>query len=152
MKKLVTITALTAMTLMSSFTTSAQEDVNPDISPMYFMQEVEPNDDMSQAVRISSDGRFGQMSTASDIDWYYISPTSYNTVTFKLSGIESGDDYDLKVYDENGNLVGSSTNGGNADETVTVTGAADKKYYAKVYSYSGSSFSYYYYLIQAIYN
>ncbi len=53
-----------------------------------------------------------------------------------LSG-PSGTDFDLYLYDENGDLVASSTDYG-SDETVYITPAWTGTFYIKVVSYDGS--------------
>jgi len=49
-------------------------------------------------------------------------------------------DFDIKIYDENGNLVASGTRSGSADESVTITPAWTGPFRIVVYSYSGSGF------------
>jgi hypothetical protein len=49
-------------------------------------------------------------------------------------------DFDIKIYDENGNLVASGTQSGGADESVTITPAWTGPFRIVVYSYSGSGF------------
>lgn len=53
-----------------------------------------------------------------------------------LSGL-LGTDFDLYLYDEDGNLVASSTDYG-SDETVYITPAWTGTFYVKVVSYNGS--------------
>jgi len=49
-------------------------------------------------------------------------------------------DFDIKIYDENGNLVAKGTRSGSDDESVTITPAWTGPFRIVVYSYSGSGF------------
>ncbi|KEO83012.1 hypothetical protein [Tumebacillus flagellatus] len=145
MKKFATLFSALALTVMLVPTASSASVSTEDIK-----MESEPNDTMSSATRIDSvSQRMGTISTADDVDWYFLTIGSLQTsptATFTLSNIPSGKDYDLMVYDQNNKLVGISTNAGNTDETVKFPIVPGATYYAKVYSYSGYSASSYYLL------
>lgn len=51
-------------------------------------------------------------------------------------------DFDMKLYDENGNLVGSSTQGEGQTEVIYITPRWTGPFYIKVYSYDGDTGSY----------
>jgi len=46
-------------------------------------------------------------------------------------------DFDIKIYDQNGHLVASGTNGTGDDETVYITPAWTGRFTFRVFSYSG---------------
>jgi len=58
---------------------------------------------------------------------------------FQLT-VPFGADFDIKIYDENGNLVAKGTKTGSANETVYVTPRWTGPFRIVVYSYSGSGF------------
>jgi len=58
---------------------------------------------------------------------------------FRLD-VPFGADFDIKIYDENGNLVAKGTKVGSADETVFITPRWTGPFRIVVYSYSGSGF------------
>ena len=74
-------------------------------------------------------------------DYYWFTPSASTAVQVTLAGIPSGNDYDLYVYDYQGGyrLIVSSNQPGNGNEAVTFTPQVGRKYYVRVYPYSGSS-------------
>lgn len=107
--------------------------------------ESESNNTYTSANRVyDDDDVYGTMSSTSDVDWYVVSFPSAGSANFWLGQIPSGCDYDFQVYASNGTtLLGSSTSGSNNNELITLSVSANTNYYMKVYSYSGSSSSYY---------
>lgn len=71
-----------------------------------------------------------------DYDLFSVTLGGDEQYMITLSG-PSGTDFDLYLYDENGNLVASSTDYG-SDETVYITPAWTGTFYIKVVSYDGS--------------
>ena len=83
-----------------------------------------------------------------DTDWLSGSSDSW-TYRGTLSGgvrykfqliVPFGADFDIKIYDENGNLVAKGTKTGSADETVYITPRWTGPFRIVVYSYTGSGF------------
>ncbi len=104
----------------------------------------EPNDAPEQAYGPLVSGQVyrGYIWDAKDLsDYYWLTPSASAAVRVALTNIPSGNDYDLYVYDYQGGyrLIASSNQSGNTNETVTFTPQAGRKYYVRVYSYSGSS-------------
>ncbi len=104
-----------------------------------YSDEVEHNDTMKRADYFE-DGEIarGYIESEDDVDWWYYRAEDDETIEFKLYSIPSDCDYDLKVYDESGDRLGSSTRGGSANDTVTIDVERNEKYYLKVYSADGS--------------
>jgi hypothetical protein len=73
----------------------------------------------------------------SDYEWYSITLRGGRAHKITLIG-PSWADFDLKVYDENFNLIGSSTKGRGYVDTVAFTPSWTGTFYIKVYSHSGS--------------
>lgn len=109
--------------------------------------ESEPNDYYYNAnITYDDDNMYGTMSSTVDNDWYRVSFPSNGKANFYLGSIPAGCDYDLFLYDSDGaTLLTGSSAGGNADELISqYTVIANKIYYIKVKSYTGSSTSSYY--------
>jgi len=124
----------------------------------------EPNDDYSSASDLtsyvswqwdSSEGAYvwactvsANISPSGDHDWYkiWLDYASPQKIILNLTGIPSGCDYNLKLYDYTGSVtLGSSTNSGTATEAITWSSSwqTSNWYYIQVYPYSGSSESNY---------
>jgi len=104
----------------------------------------EPNDTPEQAYGPLVSGQVyrGYIWDAKDLsDYYWFTPSASAAVRVALTNMPSGNDYDLYVYDYQGGyrLIASSNQSGNTNETVTLTPQAGRKYYVRVYPYSGSS-------------
>ncbi|MCL1810309.1 MAG: M23 family metallopeptidase [Clostridiales bacterium] len=120
-----------------------QEDASRVLASRY---EVEPNNTPGTADRLyDDDDMYGRIYSAStDVDWYVVSFPTAGAANFWLGSIPSGCDYDLALYASNGTTrLGLSQNSGTANELITYSVSANTNYYVKVYSYSGSSSSYY---------
>ncbi len=85
---------------------------------------------------------YGDIHTSSDIDYFYFNLIYESTVIIRLDNIPSGNDYDLKLYNESKSLLGSSTLGSNSSEKIEKV-LQPGKYYIKIYSYYGYSSSNY---------
>jgi len=74
-------------------------------------------------------------------DYYYFTPSTTSAVQILLSHIPANCDYDLYVYyyDEQYRQVAHSNQSGDIDESVKFTPVAGRKYYIRVYAYSGFS-------------
>lgn len=145
MKKYLALFSALALTVLlvpaASFASISTQDIK---------MESEPNDTMSTATRIDSGSqRMGTIGTDGDVDYYFLKIGSLQdspTATFTLSNIPSGKNYELKVYDQNNNPVGSSKNTGNTDKQIQFPIIPGATYYAKVYSTSGFSTTSFYLL------
>ena len=72
-------------------------------------------------------------------DYWYYHGTLQGGVTYKfVLVVPFGCDFDIKIFDENGNLVASGTRSGSQDEVVYITPLWTGPFTIKVYSYSGS--------------
>lgn len=109
------------------------------------LYESESNNTYSTADRTYDDyDNYGALSSTSDVDWWVVSFSSAGEANFWLGNIPSGCDYELTLYASNGTtLLASSRNGSNTAELITYSVSANTKYYACIYSYSGSSSSQY---------
>jgi len=110
----------------------------------YALDNYEPNDTPDQAYGPLDSGVTYEayMWDATDRDdYYYFTPSTSTSVHVTLTNIPSGCDYDLYVYYYDGQYrqVAYSNRPGNANEGVTFTSVAGRKYYVRVYRYSGSS-------------
>jgi len=74
-----------------------------------------------------------------DYEWYSITLRGGRAHKITLVG-PSWADFDIKIYDENWNLVGHSEEGRGYVDTVDLTPAWTGVFYIKVYSYSGSGY------------
>lgn len=74
-----------------------------------------------------------------DMDYFKFRLNGAAQVSFYLNNIPSGCDYDLEIYDQNNNLIKSSSNSGTTSENIQLYLNPDKYYYIKVKSYSGMS-------------
>ncbi|MBX9256908.1 DVUA0089 family protein [Desmonostoc muscorum CCALA 125] len=74
-----------------------------------------------------------------DLDDYYAFYTLYgpSTLYAALNGLSA--DADLYIYDQNYNLIASSTQGGNLSETINVALQGNQYYYVKVHNYNSSN-------------
>jgi hypothetical protein len=110
----------------------------------YQFDVYEPNDTPSQAYGLTSTGVYtAYIWDATDReDYYYFTPSAATAVQITLANIPAGADYDLYVYYYDGahyQLVARSNKTGNQSEGVTFVPVAGRKYYIRVYPYSGSS-------------
>ena len=71
-------------------------------------------------------------------DYWYYHGTFQGGVTYKfVLVVPFGCDFDIKIFDENGNLVAQGTRSGSQDEVVYLTPLWTGPFTIKVYSYSG---------------
>jgi hypothetical protein len=80
-----------------------------------------------------------QIQTTTDIDWYKVTTTaSAPKIKVTLSNLPA--DYDMKLYKSNGtSLLGTSQNGGTANETITYNiPTTASTYYIRIYGYNGA--------------
>ncbi|MCW5312749.1 hypothetical protein GTQ43_02465 [Nostoc sp. KVJ3] len=114
----------------------------------------EPNNTFSTATAIAPDSNLfleqnvilNDSVSSTDTDDYYEFYTGYgpSTLYAPLNGLSA--DADLYLYDQNQNLVASSTQGSNLSETINASLQGNQYYYVKVHSYSGNPTNYSLYL------
>jgi len=106
----------------------------------YAYDVYEPNDTPAQAYGpLTSDEVYeAYIWNAADVDdYYYIEPSTSNTVTVDLWHIPEGADYDLYVYYYDGESyrqVAYSNETGNQPEQVRFTPEPNRRYFIRVYS------------------
>lgn len=108
-------------------------------------KDFEPNDTLGTAYGSATfyDTYYiDTIATQSDIDFYCFSTLPKGAYSVQLRDIPAGMDYDIRLYNASGSLIGSSTNSNNEDEFIdfNATGLGGI-YYVKIYSYSGSNTS-----------
>ncbi len=105
---------------LSEETANLSADIMPLAETVY---ETENNNSIDYANRIYDDNNvYGAISYVGDEDWYVISFNNVGAVNFWLGSIPTGCDYDIYLYEQNGNyakLVEKSINDGNADELIS---------------------------------
>jgi pimeloyl-ACP methyl ester carboxylesterase len=108
-------------------------------SPAFNADAYEINDTFEGATSVGNTMTvYGNLHTATDVDYYRIHVPLRSSFTLGLSAIPSGTDYDVAVYDGGQNRIGSSVKASNASESIQLT-LNPGDYYIKVYPYSGSS-------------
>jgi hypothetical protein len=141
-KKSFLFTSTLALTFLSAGQAMAME-----VAPEAIVYETETNETYGTATRFAiGDTVYGRMyqniGFSTDVDMFSFSNYLSGTTKVTLTNIPLGYDYDLYLYDQYYNLVGSSMNRGSTAETISKPlGLA--KYFVKVVSYSGYSPNYY---------
>lgn len=102
----------------------------------------EPNDDSSHAAYITvNEVITGTIDPPTDIDWYRLTVVS-NSMTFSLSNIPAGCNYDLHLLDGNRAYVTGSMNAGNTEELFSSASLVKDASYFLVVSNAGISYSF----------
>ncbi len=97
----------------------------------------EPNETQAAAVAIATSSSIqSQIATATDVDWYKITPSVSGSVTIQLTTLPA--DYDLYLHRANGNVMNSSINSGTTNESITRNLNAGTTYYIRVVGKSGA--------------
>jgi hypothetical protein len=99
----------------------------------------EPNETATAAATLSSGVSVSAaINTSTDIDYFKITTTGYNNITYRLVG-PSGVDFDIYIYNSptSTTSIGSGT-GSSATETVTLNSQPAGTYYIKVLGYNGA--------------
>ncbi len=106
------------------------------------INEIEPNNSTSasQAIATANTTVNGTMSSSSDTDFYRLTLPAGRTLTATLTPNGSSD-YDLYVYNSNGQLIGSSEHGTGQVDAVTVTNTGTSAFtrYVRVVYFSGGT-------------
>ena len=104
--------------------------------------EVEPNNTRATSQIVATDNTTinGTMSSSSDTDYYRMTLAAGGTLTATLTPNASSD-YDLFVYNSNGQLIGRSERGTGLVDTVTVTNSGSSAFvrYVRVVYWSGGT-------------
>lgn len=103
----------------------------------------EPNDSQATAKLITSNTAISaNINIPTDEDWYAIDiPSSGKKLTVTMTGVPSGCDYDLSIYNSSSTWIAGSYNNSNANEKTIALISTPGRYYIRVYSYSGYSSS-----------
>lgn len=114
-----------------SFTTTAAVTCTND--------SFEPNETFGAAKALSVNTTYSAMKICpNDVDWFRFSSSSkQRKVRVRIYNLPA--DYDLELYSSNGTLLGTSANGGTANEGVYFNASGTGTYYVKVYGYNGAS-------------
>lgn len=104
------------------------------------MDSFEPNNTAASATAMAGKSYiYGTIHDAADQDWYYFIPEWYDQLAdISVFDVPGGSDYQVKLYDENANLLSASTIAN--DGSRVIKGAKvtkGKKYYLQVYAVSG---------------
>jgi pimeloyl-ACP methyl ester carboxylesterase len=103
--------------------------------------EVEPNDIAEKADWLfSGKDAYGKIGKSGDTDYWKMKATGEGTLKFWLGEIPDGQDYDLTVYDEQGQELGKSEKKGSMDELVEGIATEKNAWYYVVVRGSGNSF------------
>lgn len=95
----------------------------------------EPNNTTAQAYAITSNTTYSSyISSASDVDYYKITPSRTGTVTISLTNLPY--DYDVYLYNSAGTQVAKSTKSSTSNESISYNASAGT-YYIKVIGYNG---------------
>ncbi|GKU27685.1 Ig-like domain-containing protein [Clostridium folliculivorans] len=96
----------------------------------------EPNNSTTSAYPIASGYTLSSyIYSSSDVDYYKLTVTTSKSFTISLTNLPK--DYDLTLYDANGNYIDYSENSGTTSETLTDTLSAGT-YYIQVVGYNGA--------------
>ena len=102
------------------------------------MLETEMNDNYLSADLTYDDyDNYGYISLTTDVDWWKIQFEYDGFVNFWLGDIPSGCNYEIVLYEKNGNnltQVASSTKPGNSQELISQYYVESGTYYLKIYS------------------
>lgn len=103
--------------------------------PKDVVYENEPNNTFSQAAgpvlrNVIYAGCFSNSSDKNDVYYFVLSEPS--TIIVSLKNIPSEHDYDLVLYDEDGDLEGLSNNDGNQEEIIQTSELPPQKYFIQV--------------------
>jgi Pregnancy-associated plasma protein-A/Secretion system C-terminal sorting domain/Fibronectin type III domain len=109
------------------------------IEPKNCDNAFEPNESRLAAKYISPNTPiYGAIHKSRDRDWYALRLNVGNLLRLNLSQLPA--DYDLRLFDANGGLIGSSENMGLTDENIRfVAQAGHETVYIMVFSYNGTS-------------
>lgn len=98
----------------------------------------EPNETMSTATDVNTNTNInGQISSSSDKDYYKFTVSSTGDLSLVLSNLPKN--YDLKLYNVSGTLLGQSIHTGTTPDTITKTNLSAGTYYALVCGVSGAN-------------
>jgi hypothetical protein len=115
----------------ASFTTTAAVTCTND--------SYEANETFATAKTLSVNTTYSAMKICpNDVDWFkFSSSSSQRKVRVRIYNLPA--DYDLELYSSNGTLLGTSANGGTANEGVFFNASGTGTYYVKVFGYNGAS-------------
>jgi Pregnancy-associated plasma protein-A/Secretion system C-terminal sorting domain/Fibronectin type III domain len=122
--------ATSSYSTTASFTTTAATTTCVDV--------LESNNTLATAKAITANTAFtAQIATATDVDYYsFANTTATKNIQINLTTLPA--DYDVKLYNPSGTLVGSSANAGTTAETIKYNNGVVGTYKVYVYGYSSA--------------
>lgn len=123
-----------AFSTVTNFTTLA-----PPPPPVLCTDSYEPNEARLTSPLINVDVDIHSMiGTVGDADYYKFNTTS-SAPKFKITLTDLPDDYDVRLFSPRGLLLGSGTNGGTTNESITYNGAnVGGTFYVSVTGFNGA--------------
>ncbi|RME26028.1 MAG: hypothetical protein D6806_06890 [Deltaproteobacteria bacterium] len=100
----------------------------------------EPNNTRDDAAAIMSGDYDGLSICGGEDDWYWLSPSA-GTLRISIYFEHSKGDLDIKLLDEQGQVVDSSAGTGDS-ETVEAQASGDENFFLRVYGYNGAENTY----------
>ncbi|MGN6605101.1 MAG: fibronectin type III domain-containing protein [Ginsengibacter sp.] len=100
----------------------------------------EPNNSINSAAAIGTGGITAQIAVSGDVDYYSFS-TSGNQKNAQVTLTNLPANYDLTLYDNNGNVLQTSSNSGTTDERVFYNNKKPGTYYIKVAGATSADYS-----------
>lgn len=99
----------------------------------------ESNETLATAKSLTVNTNYTAMKICpNDVDWFkFTNASNQRSIRVRIYNLPA--DYDLQLYSANGTLIGSSANGGTANEGVYYNNAPVGTYYARVFGYNGAS-------------
>jgi len=114
--------------------------------------ELEPNDVTGKADWIySGKDAYGKIGKAGDVDYWKIKAAGNGRLKVWLGGMAKGKNYDLHVYDAEGQEIGRSTHERELDERIELSTEKSGWYYIKVSGRGSDHDKTYYYRLKAEY-
>ncbi|MEH7156078.1 Ig-like domain-containing protein [Neobacillus drentensis] len=105
-------------------------------------EETEPNDTRNSANElVNGEAKYGAISTSTDEDWYGINTQRAGDIRITLEELPKN--YQLYLYDANGNYIADSTNSSTYPESINYTANEPGVYYILVerYEYDSKEFT-----------
>lgn len=117
-----------------------KEGIQPQsISTLSYTYEVEPNNTSSTGMTVPIGTTFGTAAAANDNDWYIVYLEANKQYSFRLTGIQTGDDLGLFLFKPDLTDADFSDNFYNADENLTYTTSVAGYYYIDAYCFTRGS-------------
>lgn len=103
----------------------------------------EPNEFVENAKNLGPIASLSQVGlsihSSTDRDWYAFQPVESGDFQILMVPDQTGGDIDMKLYDEQSNLIASSAYAGTRPESISAPLIAGATYYIEVFSFSGTA-------------